>query len=146
MILPGLSGSFILILLGNYQLVMIDAVTDLNLTVLLPVIIGAIVGLLAFSHLLSWIFKKYKNQTISLLTGFMLGSLLILWPWKESIYSLDTNGQHILSRSGEYLQEGYRFLLPDFSSGQTWFAFICVLFGFLSIFAIERLAQGKQSK
>ncbi len=145
MILPGLSGSFILILLGNYQLVMIDAVTELNLSVLLPVVFGAIIGLLAFSHLLSWIFKKYKDQTISLLTGFMLGSLLILWPWKESVFSLDENGEHILNRSGEYLQEGYRFLLPDFSNGQTWIAIVCIILGLLSIFAIERLAQSKQS-
>jgi len=145
MILPGLSGSFILILLGNYQLVMINAVNDLDLKVLIPVIFGAIVGLLAFSHLLSWIFKKYKNQTISVLTGFMLGSLLLLWPWKESIYSLDANGQNILNRSGDYLQEGYRFLLPDFSSGETWIGFLCILFGIMSIFAIERVAKRQQT-
>lgn len=145
MILPGLSGSFILILLGNYQLVMIDAVSELNLTILIPVGIGAIIGLLAFSHLLSWIFKSYKDQTISVLTGFMLGSLLILWPWKEEIYSLDSNGQHILNRSGEFLREGYHFLLPDFSIGQTWIAFICIIFGLISIIAIERIAQTKQA-
>ncbi len=141
MILPGLSGSFILILLGNYRLVMIDAVNDLNISVLLPVVLGAVVGLLAFSHLLAWIFEKYKNQTISVLTGFMLGSLLILWPWKDVIYSLDEKGQHILNRSGEFLEEGYQYLLPDFSTGQTWIAIICIFIGMLSIFAIERLAK-----
>jgi len=145
MILPGLSGSFILILLGNYQLVMIDAISDLDITILLPVVIGAIVGLLAFSHLLSWIFKTHKDLTISVLTGFMLGSLLILWPWKEEIYSLDANGQNILNRSGEFLQEGYHFLLPDFSISQTWFAIICIVIGLLSIFAIEHIAKGKES-
>lgn len=145
MILPGLSGSFILILLGNYQLVMLDAVSELNMAILLPVVIGAIAGLLVFSHLLSWIFKSYKDLTISVLTGFMLGSLLILWPWKEEIYSYDAKGQHILNRSGEFLQEGYRFLLPDFSTGQTWLAIICIIFGLLSIIAIERIAQSKKS-
>ncbi|MEA1878947.1 MAG: DUF368 domain-containing protein [Bacteroidota bacterium] len=145
MILPGLSGSFILILLGNYQLVMLDAVSELNMAILLPVVIGAIAGLLAFSHLLSWIFKSYKDQTISVLTGFMLGSLLILWPWKEEIFSYDSHGQHILNRSGEFIREGYHFLLPDFSAGQTWFAIICIIFGFLSIIAIERIAKRKKS-
>lgn len=145
MILPGLSGSFILILLGNYQLVMLDAVSELNMAILLPVAIGAIAGLLAFSHLLSWIFKSYKDQTISVLTGFMLGSLLILWPWKEEIFSYDIHGQHILNRSGEFIREGYRFLLPDFYEGQTWFAFICIIFGLLSIIAIELIAKRKKS-
>ena len=60
MILPGLSGSFVLVLMGNYQLIMIDAVNDLNLKILLPVVLGGLVGLLAFSHLLSWIFKTIE--------------------------------------------------------------------------------------
>ena len=84
MILPGLSGSFVLILLGNYQLVMIDAVNNISVSILLPVVIGAGFGLIAFSHFLSWIFLKYKDQTIAILTGFILGSLGVLWPWKES--------------------------------------------------------------
>ncbi|MFC2129129.1 DUF368 domain-containing protein, partial [Bacteroidota bacterium] len=101
MILPGLSGSFVLILMGNYQLVMIDSITELNLIVLIPVIVGAIFGLIAFSHLLSWIFKKYKNQTISFLTGFIIGSLGLLWPWKNAIPVLDNVGNQIIKHSGE---------------------------------------------
>ncbi|RLD50201.1 MAG: DUF368 domain-containing protein, partial [Bacteroidetes bacterium] len=84
MILPGLSGSFVLILMGNYQLVMIDAVNDRNLGILIPVGIGAAGGLIIFSHILSWVFKRYRNQTISLLTGFILGSLSVLWPWQKA--------------------------------------------------------------
>lgn len=145
MILPGLSGSFILILLGNYKLVMSDAIIELNLTVLFPVIVGAIFGLLAFSHLLSWIFKKYKNQTLSTLTGFMLGSLLVLWPWKNDVYSLDQNGNNIITRSGEFQLESYEFLLPDFSTTETWLAFICIVIGFLSIFAMEKFASAKKT-
>jgi len=109
----------------------------------LPVIIGAAFGLLAFSHLLSWIFKKYKNQTISLLTGFMMGSLLLLWPWKEEVYSLSDAGEIILTRSGEKLLEGYNFLIPDFSTGSTWFAIACIVIGFLTIFIIEYTASRK---
>jgi putative membrane protein len=85
MILPGLSGSFVLILMGNYQLVAIDAINELNLAVLTPVAIGAVAGLIAFSHFLSWLFKTYKDQTISALTGFIFGSLGIIWPWKTPI-------------------------------------------------------------
>ena len=80
MILPGLSGSFVLILMGNYELIFIKAINEFDMGILIPVGVGAVVGLLAFSHILSWIFKRYKDQTISLLTGFILGSLSILWP------------------------------------------------------------------
>jgi len=85
MILPGLSGSFVLILMGNYQLVAIQAINNRDIGILLPVLIGAVGGLIAFSHLLSWVFKRYKDQTIALLTGFILGSLGVIWPWKTAI-------------------------------------------------------------
>ena len=88
---------------------MIEAVTNFSLDILLPVVIGAIAGLLAFSHLLSWIFKKYRNQTIALLTGFMAGSLFILWPWKTEIHSYDSMGNVLLNRSGEPILEGYNY-------------------------------------
>ena len=141
MILPGLSGSFILVLMGNYQLIMLDAVSDFNFSILIPVIIGAGFGLLAFSHLLSWILKKYRDQTIAMLSGFMLGSLLILWPWKNEIYSMDQAGNILLSRSGKNLLEGYEFIMPDFSLNLTWIAIVCVVAGFLTIFLIELLAK-----
>src|SRR5690606_21442029 len=80
MILPGLSGSVVLILLGNYQLVMIQAVSQFRLDILLPVGAGAVIGLVAFSHVLSWLLKRFPDSTIALLTGFILGSLGILWP------------------------------------------------------------------
>ena len=89
MILPGLSGSFILILMGNYKLLMVDAVSkslNLNmeyLTLLLVFLLGSIAGLVGFSNIIAWLFKKFKDQVLALLTGFILGSLLIIWPWKE---------------------------------------------------------------
>lgn len=85
MVLPGLSGSFVLIIMGNYQLVAIDSINNLRLDILIPFFIGAGLGLLGFSYLLSWVFRKYRNQTLSLLTGFMAGSMGVIWPWKESI-------------------------------------------------------------
>ena len=73
MILPGLSGSFVLILMGNYELVVIDAVSTLNLQVLLPFAIGSAAGLVAFAHFLSWLFRKFRGETLATMTGFILG-------------------------------------------------------------------------
>lgn len=81
MILPGISGSFILLLLGRYHEVM-GAVASLDFTVLLPFALGAIIGILAFSHLLSWLLKRLHNSTIALLTGFMAGAIVKVWPWR----------------------------------------------------------------
>lgn len=83
MILPGISGSFILLLLGKYAFVM-EAVTSLDVPVLALFAAGAVVGILSFSRLLSWLLKKYYMQTIALLSGFMIGSLVKVWPWKEA--------------------------------------------------------------
>lgn len=81
MILPGISGSFILLLMGKYEFVM-SAVSSLNISVLVVFALGCAVGIISFSHLLSWLLKKYYMLTIALLSGFMLGSLLKVWPWK----------------------------------------------------------------
>lgn len=81
MILPGISGSFILLLLGKYAFVM-TAVTELNIPVLAVFAVGCAVGIVSFSHFLSWLLKKFYMLTIALLSGFMLGSLLKVWPWK----------------------------------------------------------------
>ncbi len=81
MILPGISGSFILLLLGKYAFVM-TAVSELNIPVLIVFAIGCAVGIVVFSHFLSWLLKKFYMLTIALLSGFMLGSLLKVWPWK----------------------------------------------------------------
>lgn len=81
MILPGISGSFILLLLGAYATVL-SAVSDRNLMIIAYVGIGAVAGLITFTKLLKWIFENYYNVAIALLTGFLLGSLNKLWPWK----------------------------------------------------------------
>jgi len=136
MILPGLSGSFVLILMGNYQLVMIDAINEVRLDILIPVIIGAVVGLIAFSHFLSWVFKKYRNQTIALLTGFIFGSLGILWPWKKEQYLLNDLGEVII-RKGEPVINGYQKILPDAFNGEVIFAFVLILIGIGCIWLLE---------
>ena len=84
MILPGISGSFILLLLGKYAY-MLEAVGELKIVILLVFAVGAAVGLVCFSHFLSWLLKKHYNATLSLLCGLMFGSLLKVWPWKETL-------------------------------------------------------------
>lgn len=81
MILPGISGSFILLLMGKYAFIM-NAVTELDILVLAVFAVGCAVGIISFSHVLSWLLKKFYMQTIALLSGFMIGSLLKVWPWK----------------------------------------------------------------
>jgi putative membrane protein len=144
MILPGLSGSFVLILMGNYELVMIRAVSDLNLQILLPVMIGAGGGLLLFSHLLSWVYKRFKNETISLLTGFILGSLAILWPWKNAIYQKNESGDFVL-KNGERIVQGYERYLPDTLNAEVWTALFLMLVGVLTIAMTEKLAVKQQN-
>ncbi len=138
MILPGLSGSFILILMGNYQLVWIESVNALDLKILIPLIIGAVAGLIGFSHFLSWVFKKYKNQTLSLLTGFILGSLTILWPWKKTVSTF-------FDRHGVEKPLDQELILPDPGNPQHyfWFAIILIIAGFLSIWILEKTAEKK---
>ena len=93
MMLPGLSGSFILILMGNYQLLMVDAITDLEILLLSVFILGSIFGLISFSRVLSWVFKSYKDATLALLTGFIFGSLNIIWPWKKELKYIIVSGE-----------------------------------------------------
>jgi putative membrane protein len=131
MILPGLSGSFVLVLMGNYQLIMIDAVNDLNLKILLPVVVGGVVGLLAFSHLLSWIFKNYRDITIAVLTGFILGSMPIIWPWKNDV---------ITYFGSEAKVTGYEYYLPELNIDFS-IALVIMLIGAALIVLTEKMAK-----
>jgi putative membrane protein len=140
MILPGLSGSFVLILMGNYQLVAIDAINNRNFDVIIPVGIGAVAGLIAFSHVLSWVFKRYKDQTIAMLTGFILGSLSILWPWKEPEYLTDVAGNFIM-KHGEKVIARYSVILPEHLTTEVLIAAVFMIAGILSIVLVEKMAQ-----
>ena len=92
MILPGISGSFILLLLGKYQYIM-TAVGELNVGVILLFLVGAVAGIVSFSHILSWLLKNHRNITIAVLTGFMVGSLNKIWPWKRTVETyIDSHG------------------------------------------------------
>ncbi len=95
MILPGISGSFILLMMGLYGPV-IDAVKNLDLVVLAIFGTGCVGGLLSFSHVLSWLLKKHRDLALSLLTGLMLGALGKVWPWKETLTSrINSAGEQV---------------------------------------------------
>ncbi|RMG66212.1 MAG: DUF368 domain-containing protein [Bacteroidetes bacterium] len=140
MILPGLSGSFVLIIMGNYKLIMLDAVSHLNLGILLPVALGAVLGLVVFARVLSWVFKHYRDITIALMTGFILGSLSIIWPWKNELFLMDEAGE-LLLRKGKPVISGYEWLMPDLSSRTTWVALLMIVLGAVLVWQIEYWGQ-----
>ena len=131
MLLPGLSGSFVLILMGNYHLVMVDAVNNLRFDVLIPIAVGVVAGLIAFSHVLSWLLKRFHDSTIATLTGFILGSIGILWPWKTSVIEIFGEKEKVT---------GYTWHLPQMNA-EFVVALICCVSGILIIYATEILAK-----
>ena len=139
MILPGLSGSFILLIMGNYLLVL-SAIGNFEFKLLIPFAVGCLVGLVVFSNLLSWVFKHYKEVTLALLTGFILGSLVIIWPWKETQYLTDTAGELIYKDNGELIAAGYKWIGPQLNI-QLLFALILAIVGYVSVWGIERLGE-----
>jgi putative membrane protein len=136
MILPGLSGSYVLILMGNYQLIMLQSVSDpiSNLNILFPVILGAVVGFLGLSHGISFVLKQFYNSTISLLTGFVVGSLLIIWPWKIPL-------ETIVGRGGELKVVSYSWVFPDLSLSENIFCLILIFLGIFTVWLIEYLGS-----
>lgn len=142
MILPGISGSFILVLLGMYEFIL-GAVSDLNIPVLLVFIAGALIGIIAFSNLLSWLLKNYHNLTIATLTGFMIGSLNKVWPWKEVT-------ETFIDRHNVVRPLTERNILPatyeNLTGNQAWLAgaLLLAIVGFGLIFAIESLTKKRK--
>ena len=95
MVLPGVSGSFILLLMGSYTLIL-KALIELNLTVVFVFIFGCLIGLLFFARFLSQLFKSYKDVTIAVLTGFLIGSIDKVWPWKIVVLTrVDSSGETV---------------------------------------------------
>jgi putative membrane protein len=131
MILPGLSGSYVLVLMGNYACVL-RAVLTFDAAILLPFGLGAGIGLLLFARLLGWIFNHYHDQTIALLSGFIFGSLLTLWPWKTPILQTIITDEQLREKT-----IGYDYLLPSLSTS-TMLTVLCMLLGAALVFVIEK--------
>lgn len=138
MILPGISGSFILLLLGKYGYI-ITAVSEFKVGIIAIFMSGAVVGIIAFSNVLSWLLKKFHHQTVALLAGFMIGSLNKVWPWKNTI-------ETFVDRHGELRPLIEKNVLPTAYDGEPYLAqaLLFAVIGFVLIFAVERIATGKR--
>jgi putative membrane protein len=136
MILPGISGAFILVLLGSYKTVL-DAVHQRDLLLLATVAVGALFGLLSFARLLKWMFNNYKNLTLSLLTGFILGSLNKIWPWKAVLETREYGEKLIVVRETNVSPLAYK------GDPQILLALLLAILGFSLIFVLEKLASKK---
>jgi uncharacterized membrane protein len=165
MTLPGLSGSFILILLGNYVLLLVDSVNALSKTLLsvikgdfsflndpdriryLKIIgvftAGSAFGLVVTSHILEYVLKRWHNIVTAIILGFITGSLGNVWPWKEKIY-LTQNKQLILDSSGTPILINFKRYFPDLTSTDTWVSILLILIGFFLLVWIS--AQSKKNK
>ena len=167
MILPGISGSFILVILGAYK-TLSDAVHDVDVKKILIFIGGAIVGLLSFSRLLKWLFKHYENTTLAILTGFIIGSLNKVWPWKEtiSVFSKEKGSEILFNEVSDFgTLSVFQMSTKDFESYKTvieksinpfyyseinnninpllLYAIVFMILGFLTIFILERVSTNK---
>ena len=165
MTLPGFSGSFILILLGNYVLLLVDSVNALYDTILdivtgdfgfandpirvrmLKVLgaftIGSFAGLVTFSHILNYVIKRYRNITMSLIMGFIIGSLGVVWPWKRTLYRTTENGELLFDSTGEMVIENYIRFFPELNK-ETWIAIAFIVFGGLIVLMLE--IYGKRTR
>ena len=158
MALPGFSGSFILILLGNYVLLLVDSVNALYdtmydiftgnfsfienpvrikmLKVLSVFTLGSFAGLVTFSHLISYVLKHYKNITLSVIMGFIIGSLGMVWPWKKTIYKTLEDGSILFDSAGKKVIENYERFMPEFST-ESFIAIAYIVLGILIVLALE---------
>jgi len=135
MILPGISGAYILVLLGKYHYAL-DAVNNRDLAALTILTAGAVVGLLSFARIIGWLLKFYHDVTMAVLIGLMLGSLRRIWPWKETLSSVnDSYGREVAA-----LQVN---ILPNSFNGEVVCALLCMLLGVLVILVMNRVARDK---
>jgi putative membrane protein len=137
MILPGISGSFILVILGAYK-TLSDALHDFDLKKVGMFTLGAFIGLLSFSHVLKWLFKHYHNITLAILTGIIFGSLNKIWPWKEVLTWSENS-------SGNLIPQMEKSISPSAYNGdpQLIYAISLMVIGFLTIFILEKLGTKK---
>ena len=135
MVVPGVSGSHLMLLMGNYELIVTKGIPDLTKAstfgdgarILVPFVLGAIVSIVMFSHLLSWLMREYRDSTLSVLAGFMLGSLPVVYPWKVA---------------GE---STYTFSLPSWNT-ELLLAVVMAGLGFVAVLVLELLARHSKKK
>lgn len=145
LLLPGLSGSFILLLLGMYTYILpkVKEVLSGNLeglSVLVTFAVGCLVGVLSFSRVLTWAFKNYKNTTLAFLTGLMIGSLNKVWPWQQVLSTRENSkGEEVVAFSKSVSPSTFSGLEENFLYGtdpQLLTAILCIVFGFVLVTAM----------
>ena len=130
------SGAFILVLLGSYKTIL-DAVHERDIAIVFTVAIGAIFGLLSFARLLKWMFNHYKNLTLALLTGFILGSLNKIWPWKKVLETKTFGDKIVVTDEMNIWPWNFE------GENQLMFALLLAVIGFSLIFILEKIASRK---
>lgn len=168
MTLPGLSGSFILILLGNYVLLLVDSVNALydtmaevvvgdfsflsndkrleTLKILAVFTAGSAAGLVSLSHLLGFVLKRYKHITTAVIIGFITGSLGVVWPWKKTIYLINSSGNRQLDSNGDPIIINYTRYLPDPSEPDTWWAVVFIIMGIGVLLALDWYGKNRKDE
>ncbi|SRX75570.1 hypothetical protein AEQU3_02566 [Aequorivita antarctica] len=168
MTLPGLSGSFILILLGNYVLLLVDSVNALFDTIanifqldfswiydperieLLKVLVvfslGSLVGLVSLSHLLAYVLKRFKKATYAVIIGFIAGSLGVVWPWKDEKYVLDALGEIQHDANGREIITGYTRYFPEHFGTETILAIVFMIVGVAIVLSLDWYDNYKKSQ
>lgn len=159
MTLPGLSGSFLLILIGNYVLLLVDSVNALYdtmvnvfqwdfswtanaerirlLKVLVVFTLGSLAGLVSFSHLLAYVLKRFKKITYAIIIGFIAGSLGMVWPWKEKIFQINEAGEILRDIDGEEIIAGYIRFFPSDLSLETILAISFIIIGIGIVLSLD---------
>lgn len=158
MTLPGLSGSFILILFGNYVLLLVDSVNALYysiadifmwdfsfiddpvrmrlLQVLVVFSLGSLAGLVTLSHMLGYVLKRFKKETYAMIIGFITGSLGVVWPWKEKVFKTTEDGKFLLDANDNKVVDNYDRYWPDVSDPSTWYALIFIIVGIFIVLGL----------
>ncbi|MEX0314411.1 MAG: DUF368 domain-containing protein [Allomuricauda sp.] len=168
MTLPGLSGSFILILLGNYVLLLVDSVNALydtlaevftgdfefvnnekrmeTLKILAVFTLGSATGLVTFSHLLSYVLKHFKAISTAVILGFITGSLGVVWPWKRTIFKLDEFGNALVDSNGDKIVLNYERYFPNLGITETWWASLFVILGILVLLVLDWYGKNRKER
>ncbi len=166
MTLPGLSGSFILILLGNYVLLLVDSVNALfdtiaelvqgdfgfiankerlrTLKILMIFTLGSATGLVTLSHLLGYVLKHFKHITTAVIIGFITGSLGVVWPWKRTIFMQDAAGTLVLDSNGDPIIRNYERFLPDMGLLESWWAILFIFMGIGILIGLEWYGKNRK--
>ncbi|BFP42695.1 DUF368 domain-containing protein [Flavobacteriaceae bacterium GF1] len=167
MTLPGLSGSFILILFGNYVLLLVDSVNSLydtfsevfngdfsflknqerlnTLKILAVFTLGSATGLVTLSHFLGYLLKHHKKVTTAIIIGFITGSLGVLWPWKKTIFKTDTFGTILLDSNKDPIILNYERYWPNISDMDTWGAIFFIFFGIFILLSLDWYGRNRKT-